>query len=475
MVKAFRIYGQDSDTGISEGTLIQNIDVMHDNIDDDDEDDDNVLTLRQFPESFEGFEKLQLPNHERCATHTLHLIASQDMDKARSQSKPYKKNYDTAMAKCRAVWNLCSRSPKACEVYLESTGKSPTSPCPTRWNSYYNCIQDLLAVKGTLNETLKKLGLAIFKEIEIQFLLEYVSCSKPIADGIRSLEGDKDIYYGCLIPELMRMQRILSSLKMDNLTYCDVLIDVIKESLNRRFERFYKLEEPKAKDGIIASVSYPFFKMKWVPKANREYIKDVFVSEVRKIKQEDEKSSQVQHTDSDKKKERTESYMFVEDSDSSAASDNVNTTTIDLETLQYLKDEDNTLESLNRYPNVKKLFLKYNTCLPSSAPVERLFSFGDEIGGAIRAGAVSKQYPRPRESSPSAARLLHGNPTPYDSIGRLFCTSGKHEPTVGFSSIMTTPHHMQPDNDYLFGDIRNVISQDPRLNVLLGYEANAKI
>lgn len=177
----------------------------------------------------------------------------------------------------------------------------------------------------------------------------------------------------------MRMQRILSSLQMENPSYCDVLIEVVKESLNRRFERFYKLEEPKAKNGIIASVSYPFFKMKWVPKANKEYIKEVFVSAVRKIKQEGEKSSQVQHTDFNIKKERAESYyMFVEDSDSSAASDNSNTT-IDLETLQYLKDEDNTLESLKKFPNVKKLFLKYNTCLPSSAPVERLFSFGGMI------------------------------------------------------------------------------------------------
>ncbi|KAL3288544.1 hypothetical protein HHI36_002983 [Cryptolaemus montrouzieri] len=223
MVKALRIYGQDSDTGISEGTLIQNIDVIHDDLDDGD--DDEVLTLRQFPESFEEFEELQLPNHG--------------------------------------------------------------------------------------------------------------SCSKPINDGIRRLDGDKDTHYGCLVPELMRMQRILSSLKMGNPTYCNVLIYVIKESLNRRFERFYELEELKAKDGMIASVSFPFFKMKWVPKANREYIKEVFVSEMRKIKQEDEKCSQVQHTDSDKKKEKTESYyMFVEDSDSSAASDNVNTTTIDLETLE---------------------------------------------------------------------------------------------------------------------------------------------
>lgn len=170
MVKAFNIYGQDSGTELSE----REIEVMHDNGDDD---DDNVLTLTQFPESSDEFEEVQLPNHERCATHTLHLIASKDMDKARSQSNSYKKLYDAAMAKCQAVWNLCSRSPKACEIYLESTGKSPTSPCPTRWNSYYNCIQDLLAIKDTLNETLKKLQLVIFKEIEIKFLHEYISCS----------------------------------------------------------------------------------------------------------------------------------------------------------------------------------------------------------------------------------------------------------------------------------------------------------
>lgn len=222
---------------------------------------------------------------------------------------------------------------------------------------------------------MRKLGLAVFKEIELQFLIEYTNCSRPIAEGIRSLEGDKETFYGCLLPELMRMKRILDSLKMDNPVYCGVLIDVIKKSLEKRFEKLYSFEELRAKESVLASVSYPFFKLKWVPKGSREFVKELFVAEVRKMKNEDIKKP----NQYEKIREKNESYyMFVEDSDSSAASDTANTT-IDLETLQYLKDDDTSLDSLNKYPNIKKVFLKFNTCLPSSAPVERLFSFGGMI------------------------------------------------------------------------------------------------
>lgn len=85
-------------------------------------------------------------------------------------------------------------------------------------------------------------------------------------------------------------------------------------------------------------------------------------------------------------------FAFFETDPSVTSKSSTTSPPSDVELLKYLSDKSSRLSSLDSYPRIKQLFFHFNTPLPSSAAVERLFSVAGMVYSPQRRSMSDKTF-----------------------------------------------------------------------------------
>lgn len=154
------------------------------------------------------------------------------------------------------------------------------------------------------------------------------------------------------------------------MSYTANIITAVLETLDSRFDAMLNSHEAK-----MATTTMPKFRLCWLSPDNREEVKKALVDEATSLESTAAPAAEMSicpETD-----ESDEEFFAFEKTKSVGKG-------TEEEIRRFFDDPEKNMKSLNSYPLVKQLFMKYNTTLPSSAPIERLFSYGGNVLASSR-------------------------------------------------------------------------------------------
>lgn len=323
-----------------------------------------------------------LPVHLRCCAHTLSLCATTDANKVLSaQNTTLSDMHAAIMKKCNVLWKAAAR-PKSAEIIQDVLQHTLSRPGETRWNSLFDSLKQIQSIKEKSLLLHRSLNIKnVIKENEFEYIKEYLICAAPVAEALDIMQSETNTYYGIVMPCLLALRKKLLKIeRRNNFAYCKPLIEAYRQGVENRFKKFFDVTTPEAENAAIAGLSYPRFKNKWLTclePSDRTKILKIFKTCISKQINENETATV------GTRQANQENIFFNFDADSSDSDTSMTETNssaapmtkAELLMLHFFAEESQDLQLLDRYPEIKAVFIRFNTPLPSSASVERLFSF----------------------------------------------------------------------------------------------------
>lgn len=299
---------------------------------------------------------LFLPPNQQCIAHTLSLVATEDLSKALSQHTT-SGVYSSAMAKCSALWIRVQQHAMLDKKALKSQAGKLVSRI-SRWNVEYEAVEELMSLSDAhLGELCDQNNVARLLSNEISFLKEYVNVLRPLSISINLFQGEEKCFFGLAIPTLLTLKQRLREKKTSTSIFSGI-IDILLAGIDRRFAPVFSSQCAK-----MAAATMPQFRLWWLSGAEREELRMALIAEAA-------------HMDPGAEDEEEEDDELEADFFNFGPGGSSNRCGPKGQVQRYLDGSTKTLHCLKDYPTVNKLFLKFNTVLTSSAPVDRLFSHG---------------------------------------------------------------------------------------------------
>ncbi|KAM4717816.1 uncharacterized protein zbedx [Anableps anableps] len=306
---------------------------------------------------------LFLPPVQRCASHTLEQIVTEDFWQAISQGPMCQLHY-SSMSKLFSIWNKCHHLQVGMEAAEEIGKMALVVPAVIRWNVEYCAVQKIVSLsERELTELCARLEVTRLQPEEMAFLKEYVTVFHPLAFALELFQAEQKCYLGIVIPTVLSLKNKLNEQKKAA-SYFGEVINTIVVAIDVRFQELFSSTEAK-----IATATTPQFRLWWMAASEREEMCTLLATE----------ASQMDPCDApEANTSRNLSTIESEDDffsyGSAKTSTQIQQRGVMEEIRKYVEGTGKSLECLQDFPRVKQLFLKYNTTLPSTAPVQRLFS-----------------------------------------------------------------------------------------------------
>lgn len=365
-----QIDGQDEDSSDSEYDNGDELEGETDNIDDADIDiAANIIDLEEIRTDFEDIDRIVgedvvLPKQMRCCSHMLNLVAGVDFHKGLPVQ--VSKLLNSCLKKLRRIWRLTNKSTVAKSICESTFGRMLIQPNDTRWNSLFDAVNCILSLQEKFNTFCSTLNKEISPRAKISqltstdwaILSDYTTVMSPIASGLDILQGDKHACLGFILPTLYSMKKHLSA-SMLNTIHGEKMRDTLVKALDNRFGAIMEMTEEN-KSLFIATACHPLFKLTWLPEEDCYIVKNWLLSALQ--------SSNQEAANVDVELSSANNKFFVRYARQSTLQPQNN------EVERFLGSQDESVDILHEYPNIKTIFIDTNTTLSSSGSIERMFN-----------------------------------------------------------------------------------------------------